>query len=209
MVWSQWLEQLEGTLCLLELMYFTLWFDTLSSVLMIRTRQNHPRITWPRVTDLLNTGPTICWTQTAHTWICLSLYIYVCLIMHEFSSFFKAVISLKWKRESYFHVLLSEDINTVHLLWFFFFKFLEGGMDSPVSMLICRMSMWHTYVSHKDQHGQVLWEGHPGTTSGVSQSWRAKVYSIGTLCSHFSMDPPMSQGLTLSCPSGWWWSHLH
>lgn len=25
-------------------------------------------------------------------------------------------------------------------------------------------------VSHKDQHGQVPWEGYPGATSGVSQS---------------------------------------
>lgn len=72
----------------------------------------------------------------------------------------------------------------------------------------CVLSMWHTFFHIKTSMAkfcgkatQVPWVGSP-TPEGPRCIQQDSMFS-------FSMEPPTSQGLTLSCPSGWWWSHLH
>lgn len=107
----------------------------------------------------------------------LFLIAVISLKLRRKTAYYPPVLSFMWwDKHLQFSILVS--LGFCLFLFCFVFSFWKEGWTPPVSMLLCRMSMWHTYVSHKDQHGQVLREGHPGAMSGVSQSWRAKVYSI-------------------------------
>lgn len=190
----------------------------------------NPKIMWPRVADPQNTGPTICWNPRLPTLWYASFLVHMFVSgMYGFSflpfssSFLVAVFSLKSKRETVFPTC-SFMWRNKHLVfcWVFFvvvvfcflglfllFCFVFGRRDGlHQCQCRCILSMWHTFYHIKTSMAkfcgkatQVPWVGSP-TPEGSRCIQQDSMFSS-------SMEPPTSQGLTLSCPSGWWWSHLH
>lgn len=213
------------------MVYFTLWLDILSSTLTIGKDRGmaNPKITWPRVADSQNTGPTICWNPRLPTLWYASLLVHMFVSgMHGFSflpfpsSFFHSSILSKNQRGRQYishlffmwrnkHLVFCWVFVVVFCFLFLFCLFVlvfgrRDGLHQCQGRRV--LSMWHTFYHIKTSMAkfcgkatQVPWVGSP-TPEGPRCIQQDSMFS-------FSMEPPTSQGLTLSCPSGWWWSHLH